>query len=78
LSQCARTEIREVDIAVCSIFVPLKHGVDALRELRAAGFIDTTCVDPCVLNILFEGSKTGLFDLDIPLFADYSTVQVGW
>ena len=41
--------VREIDIALSSALVPVKHGVDRLREFRVARFFDAARIDPKVL-----------------------------
>jgi hypothetical protein len=49
-----RGKIRQVGKADGSLLIPLEHGVDALGELCATGFIDTAGVDPDVVKVLLE------------------------
>ena len=62
---CAGMEVGEVHVAHGSILIPLKHGVDALRQLRAAALVNATSVDPGVLNIHLESKAAGFCDLGV-------------
>ena len=47
--------VREIHIAFRCVTVPLKHRVDGLREFGATRFVNTTAVNPEILQPVLLG-----------------------
>lgn len=56
--------------------VPVGHGVDSFTELRAAGLVYATGIDPGISKRVFMSQATRLLDL-VPALLEFRTSKVG-
>jgi hypothetical protein len=68
-------KIRQIYIASMRPLVPLKHGVDRFRKLRAVRFVNATCIDLKVLDVVLGSLLRAKSDFGITRFALACTFQ---
>lgn len=70
-SDCPVVNIGKIGITNCCILVPYVHGIDRLSQLGTARLVNTTGINPCVLNLVQAGWYATLLDLLEPFHALY-------
>lgn len=56
-----------------SFLVPIVHGIDGLAQLGIVRLVDTTCIDPTIIDAIYPGLSCGTLELVVtPFFARYA------
>lgn len=59
-----RRHVLKISVADLGVSVPLKHGVDCLRELSAARFVDAARIGPGIHIAIFSGLGACILQFD--------------
>jgi hypothetical protein len=71
----AGLEVLKIGNAALGLLVPLKHGVDGLAQLGAAGLVDAARIDPDMVHSLGQCELTyGLDLLESPLLGSHGQI----